>query len=368
MTRRQNADRLLAVLGNPTCAQSFTDRQWSDLVADARSANVLGALSELLARAHVKPGLQAARHLDGARQLSGRQRQSVIWEVHRLQSVLGKLRVPILLLKGAAYVMAREDVAQGRLFGDIDILVPSESIEAVERELTINGWVSAKSSAYDQRYYRQWMHEIPPMTHLRRGTVLDVHHTILPLTSRHAPDPTRIIARSRPLDTFGIDAIRVPCREDMVIHSITHLVHEGELHNGLRDLRDIDCMLRDFSKQDGFWGRLGPFAAQNDLAQPVVLGLQLARRVFGTPIPEAVFASLCGQPDAHRPAPWLIWLYSLALRSGRQDADDPIVQVARWLIYVRAHALRMPLPQLARHLATKAWMRWRDSLKDSNPA
>lgn len=368
MTTRQANDRFLAALGDPALVRSFTDRQWSDLIADARSANVLGALSELLAKAHVAPAQQAARHLDGARQLSGRQRQSVIWEVHRLQAALGKLGVPVLLLKGAAYVMARETVALGRLFGDIDILVPSQSIEAVERELTINGWVSAKSSTYDQRYYRQWMHEIPPMTHIRRGTVLDVHHTILPLTARHAPDPAQIIARSRPIDVPGIATIRVPCQEDMVIHSITHLVHEGELHNGLRDLRDIDCMLRDFSKQVGFWDRFGQFAAQNDLAQPVLLGLHLARRVFATPIPEAVFADLCAQSDTYRPASWLMAIYSQALRSGRHDGDAAIVKFARWLIYVRAHALRMPLPQLSRHLATKAWMRWRDSLKDKNPA
>lgn len=364
MTSRNANDRLLAALGDPDTTRSLTDEQWSNLIADARSANVLGALSELLANAHINPGRQAARHLDGARQLSGRQRKSVTWEVHQLQSVLGKLGVPVLLLKGAAYVMAHERVAMGRLFGDIDILVPTQSIEAVERELTINGWVSAKSSAYDQRYYRQWMHEIPPMTHLRRGTVLDVHHTILPLTARHSPDPAQIIARSQPIDVPGIDTIRVPCREDMVIHSITHLVHEGELHNGLRDLRDIDCMLRDFGKQTGFWDRFTRYAVQNDLAQPVLLGLHLARNVFTTPIPDAVLAGLCAQPDTDRPAAWLRAIYLQALRSGRHDVDDAFVQFARWLIYVRAHALRMPLTQLARHLSTKAWMRWRDSLKD----
>ncbi len=61
-------------------------------------------------------------------------------------------------------------------------------------------------------------------------------------------------------------------------------------------------------------------------------------------------------------------IYSQALRSGRHDGHAAIVKFARWLIYVRAHALRMPLPQLSRHLATKAWMRWRDSLQDKNPA
>jgi hypothetical protein len=150
----------------------------------------------------------------------------------------------------------------------------------------------------------------------------------------------------------------------MVIHSITHLVHEGELHNGLRDLRDIDCMLRDFGNQARFWDRFAQYAAQNDLAQPVLLGLHLARNVFATPIPDAVFACLCAQPNTEWPPAWLTATYLQALQSGRHDGHHALVQFARWLIYVRAHALRMPLTQLARHLSTKAWMRWRDSLKD----
>jgi len=50
--------------------------------------------------------------------------------------------------------------------------------------LMLEGWVSGHRSAYDQRYYRKWMHEIPPMTHIRRQTVLDLHHNILPETAR----------------------------------------------------------------------------------------------------------------------------------------------------------------------------------------
>ena len=349
-------DELVAILGEPGLAEALDDAQWSGLIVLARSANLLGALAERLASAHQSIRAQPARHLDGARQLSSRQRQSVHWEVHQLQAALGSLNVPVLLLKGAAYVLAYDLVAKGRLFGDIDILVPKSSIGDVESQLMLSGWVSARTNAYDQRYYRQWMHEIPPMQHIHRGTVVDVHHTILPPTARHTPDPARIVARSIPVKISGLDAVRVPCPEDLVIHSITHLVHEGELHNGLRDLQDIDCMLRNFQETPGFWDRLSQFATENDLAQPVLLGLHLVGLVFKTPIPASVTTQLENSKNVRHPPKLLQSIYLTALQPENHDTAELTADLARWLIYVRSHALRMPPLQLARHLTTKAWM------------
>lgn len=364
MTPPTGRTQLIPTLRDPGLARNCDAAAWSSLIADARKANVLGALAEMLTSTNTPVHQQAARHLNGARQLSTRQRQSVIWEVHQLQKALGQLDVPILLLKGAAYVVSQDQIAQGRLFGDIDILVPKSHIGDIESQLMLHGWISAKTSAYDQRYYRQWMHEIPPLAHMRRGTVLDVHHTILPLTARNAPDPDRIMARSKPTAIPGLDAIRVPCPEDLAIHSIVHLVHEGELHNGLRDLRDIDNMLRMFGSVDGFWKRFGEFAAGNDLAQPVNLGLHLAHLMFRTPVPESVFAHLSGTGARQLPPRWLMHAYNQALQIDNRSEGQISRDFSRWLIYVRSHALRMPPMLLARHLTTKAWMGWRDSLRD----
>ncbi len=359
MTAASDSAQLITVLGDPTIALSWDEGRWSALVTTARSANLLGALAERMQVAGVSASRSAQRHLDGALQLSSRQRQSVLWEVHQLQRALEQLDMPVLLLKGAAYVIAGHKVAQGRLFGDIDILVPRAALGDVESRLMLNGWVSAKASSYDQRYYRQWMHELPPMTHIHRGTVLDVHHTILPLTARNSPEPNQIIARSTQVALPGLSALHIPCPEDLVIHSITHLVHEGELHNGLRDLRDIDCMLRDFGDATAFWERFTICAGGNDLAEPVHFGLQLARRFFGTPVPETVLVELAAMRRAPRSSRLLQAVFAKALLHDNTDKPDWASNLARWLVYARAHALRMPAPLLVRHLAIKAWMGWR---------
>lgn len=359
---------LVELLVDPQPVAQLDRHRWNSLIATARRANLLGALANALDVAGIDSPVAALRHLNGALQLSQRQRQSVVWEAHQLCRALASIDAPVVLLKGAAYVLSQAQVARGRTFGDIDILVPRAHLGDVESQLMLDGWVSAKTDPYDQLYYRQWMHEIPPMTHIRRGTVLDVHHTILPLTARYAPDPTLIIARSRPVPAPGLSKLLVPCPEDLVIHSITHLVHEGELHNGLRDLHDIDRMLRIFADTSGFWTRLSRYAGGNDLARPVLLGLTLAAKVFSTPIPQSAMIELAQSPHGGSPRSALTSTYIKALQPFAHDDRDLVADVARWLIYVRSHALRMPFTQLIRHLVTKAWMGARGSLRESENA
>ncbi len=352
---RSPVDRaeMLRTLREPRRAVALDAAGWSSLIASARDANLLGALAAALRGAGVASPDAAQRHLEGVLQLGERQHLSIRWEAFQLQAALGELGIPVVLLKGSAYVMAYPEVAQGRIFGDIDILVPRAALGDVESRLMLNGWTGAKADPYDQRYYREWMHELPPMTHVRRGTVLDVHHTILPLTARNAPDPASIIARSQPLP--GLPALRAPCVEDLVIHSLTHLMHEGELNNGLRDLHDVDVMLVHFGVRQGFWQRLGEIAVGNDLAGPVALGLRLATRLFGTAVPTDLQPALEGPRTNAKQ--WLRWqrVYEAALLEPFSGAASWHALWARRLIYLRAHALRMPLPLLARHLAIKAW-------------
>ncbi len=347
--------QLVGALREPTLVQALDESGWSALLATARKTNLIGALAAQLQAAGVAAPPRAQRHLDGALQLAARQRLSVRWEAHQLQAALGGLGVPVVLLKGAAYVMAPHEppLGAGRMFGDIDVLVPRLALGDVEAALMLQGWVSANTDAYDQRYYRQWMHEIPPMQHVHRHTVIDVHHTILPLTSRNAPDPARIMARATPLP--DLPALRVPAPEDLLVHSITHLVHEGELHNGMRDLHDIHSMLQRFGPTPGFWSRLLASGAGNDLAGPLLLGLRLVQAVFDSTVPEDVRATLAAQAAPRWRRRWLLPVYARALRPSTDEGVGAAEAAARLAIFVRSHALRMPMPLLLRHLSIKAW-------------
>jgi hypothetical protein len=257
------------------------------------------------------------------------------------------------LLKGAAYVIAGLPAASGRVFSDVDIIVPKTSIAAVESALLMNGWRGSHHDAYDQRYYRQWMHEIPPMQHVKRGSVIDVHHAILPETARIRADSTAMREAAVPVDGHDGVFVLTPC--DMVLHSATHLFHEGELDNGLRDLVDIDSLLQHFGRRPGFWEALVPRAVRIGLSRPLHYALRHAHAMLDTPVPPAVLraAAAAGQPPAPQSG-IMDFCFERGLRPNHASCDERWTPLARRLLYVRSHWLRMPLPLLVRHLVRKA--------------
>ena len=68
-----------------------------------------------------------------------------------------------LLLKGGGYVAAGLPPGTGRRVADIDVLVPRADLARVEQLLRDHGWEFPDLDPYDERYYREWMHELPPL-------------------------------------------------------------------------------------------------------------------------------------------------------------------------------------------------------------
>ena len=198
---------LIRVLRAPVGMGSLGLAEWELLLRQALAANLSASLHHL-AQAHGQldsiPG-PARAHLEWAATQAARHTQAVEHEIGQIRQALEGVDTPLILLKGAAYAAARLPAGHGRLFSDIDLLVTREALPEVESALMIRGWVSTHHDAYDQRYYRTWMHEIPPMVHARRDTSIDVHHTILPLSARARPDPAKLRAQARPL--AGLDGM-----------------------------------------------------------------------------------------------------------------------------------------------------------------
>ncbi len=51
----------------------------------------------------------------------------------------------------------------------------------------------------------------------------------------------------------------------MILHSATHLFHEGEFDNALRDLADLDALLKQYQSEGNSWESLLMRAKQLDL-------------------------------------------------------------------------------------------------------
>ncbi len=349
---------LINAIKSPHGLLGISLRDWDVLIRLAKRANLIGRLSEVLDVQGVMDELPASvkTHLESAQVLTAHQRQAIAWEARHIDKALQPLGVPIILLKGAAYAISDLAAARGRLFGDVDVLLPKDQMNQAEAALMLNGWGSSGADPYDERYYRRWMHELPPMTHRKRGTVIDVHHNILPLTARDSPSVELLLRASIPVAGTGFHVLSP---YDMVIHSATHLFHEGELQNGLRDLFDLDALLGEFSSTlPEFWQNLTDRARLLGLAWPLYLSLRYASAILGTPVPGDAAADLA-ESSAINPASLKILdtMYLRALKPVHPLCDDLPTQLARAGIFLRSHFLRMPLGLLTLHLGRKAVMR-----------
>ena len=347
------AHLLIRVLREPDAALQLTLPQWETLVRVARRANLLPRVAMELERCDLLAQVPEAprAHLEAARILADAQAAAVRREVGFVQRALEECHVPVVLLKGAAYLLAGASASRGRMFSDVDILVPAQKLAEVEARLMLHGWSSAKTSAYDQRYYRRWMHELPPLKHNSRQTVLDVHHAILPTTARLKPDSAKLLAAS--ISIAGEATLRVLAPVDMVLHSAAHLFCNEDVGNSLRDLIDLDCLLREYGSEESFWRGLTVRAAELDLKRPLYYALRYACCVLATPIPPAV----AGAAEIGRPPAWMRSLMdALFLRIFHPEpSSQRFTSIARLSLYVRAHWLRMPPLLLAHHLTVKAF-------------
>ena len=346
---------VLKILRDPEVSTSLSLRDWDLLIRQARSSNLLARIHTILKKQNLIDRIpQKPRdHLEWAYVIAERQVKAVHWEVIMIQKALAKLG-PIILLKGAAYVMAKLPPAQGRLFSDIDIMVPKETLNEVEAALMLQGWATTHHDDYDQRYYRRWMHELPPMRHSKRSSVIDVHHAILPETAAVHPSPEKLRTSACFLD--GYDDLKVLCPVDMVLHSAAHLFNESELNNGLRDLADIDSLLRHFHNLSSFWDVLVDRARELELTRSLFYSLRYATQILQTPVPPNTMQAIeIGRPNQFMLA-IMDELFMRALMPDHLSCSDWLTNTARRGIYVRGNWLRMPPLLLARHLIHKAFI------------
>ena len=314
---------------------------WSALIRLARKESLIGQLAGVVREAGITPPARAQLILDDAMIGVEASQRSARWEAREAARLLGGRGYPVVLMKGTAYVVAGLPPAEGRTVGDLDILVPRDALADAEAVLLAHRWEALKDDAYDDAYYREWMHELPPLAHAERGSVIDVHHTILPLTARLRPDAEALIADAVPVG----DGLFVFSPPDMLLHSIAHLFYDGDFEGGLRNLWDIHRLIGRFGGPD-FWRLLGERAQLHQLQAPLARALRFSRDFFGSDVDPV----LAGRPTV---------LDSLIRRRllARDRYGMPTAPLTRQALYVRSHWLRMPPAMLARHLFTKWRMR-----------
>lgn len=351
---------LVRLLMAPAASPSLTLADWDVLLQQARSNRLLVRVAVCVEDRHLWDQVPIAvhPHLHANLQLSLKQRRDVLWELQQIHCALAALDCPLVLLKGAAYVAADLPAGRGRVFSDIDLMVPESHLAAAEQMLLSAHWIHTTTDPYDQRYYRRWTHQLPPLRHAFRGSVLDLHHTIVPKTARIALSAERLFTEARALPSSNSYLVLAP--EDMVLHSAVHLFNDGEFSHSLRDLLDLHDLIAFFSREAGFWRRLLTRAETLDLRRPLSYACRFLSRVLGAPFPDAPWQELAAWLPAQPVRIAMDSLFDEALSPDHIRHRGILATCADWVLDARGHYLRMPLHLLLPHLIRKAVRRKRD--------
>lgn len=351
---RAPAELVSLVFRNPDAIHRFSIGDWDRLVRQARQA-------DLLARLHIRlhhHGLDAAIpavarwHFEVATVLAESRQSEIRMQLRRLRALLAGLDFPLVILKGSAYVAANLTAASGRLIDDIDLLVPRERLDEIESALELAGWHAANLPEYDQRYYRRWSQDAPPLQPMRHATVINVHHDIVPDTARFCPDAARL--RRSATEVPGFPGMAVLSTEDRILHAATLLFHDDGLPHGLRDLSDLDLLLRQAATEANFWSQLLARAEKMKLGRPLLYALRYARYFFGTPVPDEIRDHLASEAPSRATLKLIDGIYTRMLAPNHDSCKDALTPLARHAVYLRAHWLRRPPRSLVPHLLHKA--------------
>ena len=267
-----------------------------ELLALEATRTALEALAKrhgLLAAALV--GLQAASRRDPElakhcgpllAQLPGARKHALLWdlETDRLLRLLAGAGIAPVTLKGAALRASTYADSVQRSFGDVDLLLPSEQIDPAVRVLQGAGY-SLGDEETVELFERQHFHYIltNPM-----GFQVELHWGLVQPGSTLQLPPERILARSVPVERSGGPSMRIPSPEDMVLHLASQEVEDW--FSSIRRIVDVDRVVRSAKSFDWTYLRT---AAQESSMRPILgFTLQLARRMFATPIPSDFVPSL----------------------------------------------------------------------------
>jgi len=347
------AATLLRLLNDPGGSRGLSLDDWDRVIRVGRASRLLATLRLRLSGAGVLSDVPAPvrNHLESEAAVARYRKQMALRDLHELAAVLHAVPGPIVLLKGAAYIVQALRIADGRTVSDVDLLVPRDRLGDVEARLREAGWVLVDVDPYDERYYREWSHEVPPMRFPGSVLELDLHHGILPPISRVRVDPAPLFAESRPVPG---SAFRVLAPEDQVLHACVHVFVDSDLSDRLRDIVDLDGLLREFANQTGFWDRLCVRAQTLGLGRATWYGLRYPSLLLATPVPESAWRML----DAHAPnglvRRLVDWLVVSVTPPEPVDGRTPLgLGLARAFAVIRYFWIRMPLPILVRHAAVK---------------
>ncbi|GAB2920771.1 nucleotidyltransferase domain-containing protein [Rheinheimera gaetbuli] len=315
---------------------------WTGLLAELRKHGLLAkAYFKLQQSGQLEQApFQVRRQLQSGAKYAAKQQHSLFYELQQLEPMLQQLDCPCLLLKGAAYRALALPVSHGRLFSDIDILVPVGSVASVKNKLFFCGFYEPEMAEYDRQYYLRWSHQQPPLHHFERDSVIDLHHHIFPPASARQLNISTLFEQAVAIPGSGFKA---PCPEHLFVHAAVHLFWQEETHRSLKDIIDLNDQFSMLAEQ-GLLVSLSEQAIKIGAAQAVTNVIYVLTQLF----PSDSATDYLKQAAVAAPQRLLCRCFISTLQD---NGVLPAVCKALW--FIRGHRLKMRWSVLLYHMLAK---------------
>lgn len=341
-----NCPLLFQFFASPNCVNDFSQTDWQQFVWQAYKtgcvSRVLAYLEEHQLETQVPHSL--VWHFTSAKRMKSAQQRDFTFTLSKLAKHLAAYKGDVILLKGAAYAVdTKGKVGQGRLFSDVDIYVDKTDLNTVEQVLVWSGWkYDEEKSDYDINYYRNWMHELPPLANSSVPLMLDLHHHLVPIISRQHFDMQKLAQQTIASEH---ERFRVLNPEAQLIHTALHMLTNDDMNNISRDLLDFLFIYRSHKSQ-AFDSRLLNLADESGTHNHVLRALNMLRLFFAEEMSAELSERIARRGNLEK---WVDARYQQVFLSRVLDKDPGSNNISLFLMWLRAHYLKMPTWVLIKH-------------------
>jgi hypothetical protein len=209
-------------------------------------------------------------------------------ELVKILDLLSRTGIEPVLLKGAALASTVYEDPALRTMNDLDLLMRDSEIPAAARALQALSYRQLyRSSLADpgkrEAFYGKH-HHATPLIAPRGRAIVELHRHIVSMGEDGFYDVEKIRARARRITIEGRPAL-VPSPADLVLHTCLHLSYSDRFVGKLRDLIDLHETISIYGDRID-WGAMLSEIPSEAAARCLYSCLDLARRLYGTPVPE----------------------------------------------------------------------------------
>jgi hypothetical protein len=264
---------------------------WSAVLGFALRSGVISPLLDALRThgelEHVPAFFQ--EELLNLRRRIGLRNAQLLGELETLSRAFAGAGIPLIFMKGAAFLSEGESDLSLRPMEDIDLLVKEQDLKAADGILAAEGYVPDESWHSQEWYFRNH-HHLAPRCHPGKGVTVEVHRNLLYPGSPFRIDPEGLWERSRP-SRRACNGVRVLSAEDTVLYLCLHLSYTHCFRGTLKTLLDIRRVV-DLSGNGIHWDKVVQQAESWSCADGVLTVLLLARETLGVEIPAATLEDI----------------------------------------------------------------------------